>query len=151
MEKDLEEASGRLADPGQLAVLSAGAEEVGSLGGHLLPCDARLQHLVGGARASLNVRLARLTLQHLDGVAPTLPVLRALFDRLRGGRVAALSAPRRPLTDEEVRRYIGAALREDSALRPTRLLRRLRDAGRACEQARFTSLFDQVREELHGP
>jgi hypothetical protein len=149
--EDLEEARGSLAHPELLAILSAGADTTGPLGEHLLSCDARMQHLVGGARASLNVRLARFALRRLNGVAPTLPVLRAVFDRLRGGRVPAPPAPRQPATDEEVRRYIGAALRQDPALRPTRLLRRLREDGRACEQVRFTALFHQVREELDGP
>jgi hypothetical protein len=148
---DLAEARRELADPGQLALLSAGAEGASNLGEHLLPCDARLQRGVGGARASLNVRLARLALRELDGAKPTLSVLRALFSRLQDGRPGSVSATRVPLTDEEVKRYIRAALRKRPGQRATPLLRCLRDDGRACEQTRFAALFREVREQLHGP
>jgi hypothetical protein len=147
---DLSQARRELTDPGQLVLLSAGAHGEGELAEHLLPCDARLQSVVGGARTSLNARLARLALQELDGKGPALPALRARFTRLLHGRPRPVSAARVPLTDEELKRTIRAAVREDPGLRPTPLLRRLRDEGRACEQHRFAALFREVWEQLHG-
>lgn len=147
---DLRESLGRLSDPDQLSVISAGTTSLEGLSEHLLPCDARLQRLVGGARASLNARLARLGLSSLRGRRAARSTLRELFSGLLAERMEAPS-PRRPaLSDTEVKRYLKEALERDPKSRPTPLLRKLRDSGHACEQSRLASLFRAVREQLYG-
>ena len=47
-------------------------------------------------------------------------------------------------------RAVGRALAEDPALRPTALLRRVRQSGRACEHNRFVRLFHEVRSMTHA-
>ena len=59
---DVRKALERLDDPDLLSIISAGAKKVDGLEEHLVPCDARLQALVGGARRSLNTRVARYVL-----------------------------------------------------------------------------------------
>jgi hypothetical protein len=147
---DLRKGLGRLADPDQLSMISAGTSDLEGLSKHLLPCDARLQRLVGGARASLNARLARLALSSLDGREPTCSALGELFSGLLAEQQDAPSRRRTALADAEVRRYLKEALERDPKSRPTPLLRKLRDSGRACEQSRFASLFGAVREQLYG-
>jgi hypothetical protein len=51
------------------------------------------------------------------------------------------------MSDEEVRGFVRKRLGEAPESRHTRLLRELRDSGRACEQGRFKQLFMQVRAE----
>lgn len=54
---------------------------------------------------------------------------------------------RRPaVSDDEVRDYIRARLAAGAPRRKTTLLREFRESGRACEQSRFTRLFDDVRQ-----
>jgi hypothetical protein len=147
---DLREAVGLLADPDLLAIISAGTDSLEGLNKHLVPADARLQGTVGGARSSLNARLARLAFSSLRGRRPCRSTLREIFSRLLAGCERA-AAPRRPaLADAEVKRYLREALEKDPDSRPTPLLRRLRDGGHACEQSRFTALLRAVREQLHG-
>ncbi len=150
MSEDLGDAALALGDPERLAILSAGCDDLGPLTPHLLPCDARLQSVVGGALASLNVRVARTLLLRWCRA----PVRRSLLRRQLQQRLARhlVTAPHRRerLAGEEVQTFIRAALEREPGVRASALLRRLRDSGRACEQARFTTLFRQVREGLHG-
>jgi hypothetical protein len=147
---DLREARLRLSDPEQLSIISAGTAALGGLTEHLLPCDAGLQHLVGGARSSLNPRLARLALASLKGRKPTCSALGEFFSSLLAERKETARPRRTTLSDAEVKRYLREALRREPQSRPTPLLRKLRDSGRACEQSRFASLFRAIREQLHG-
>lgn len=48
------------------------------------------------------------------------------------------------MSDDEVRAFIRSKLAVDRSLRHTRLLRTLREGGRACEQGRFRRLFKEV-------
>lgn len=135
---DLVAAVARLRSPSLLSVISAGTTPDPELATVLLPADARLQHVMGGTRQSLNVRVATHLLsqghydhagmrEHLEELQTTLPPVRR-YDR-------------RTLSDNQVRAFIRARLRIDSTAGHTRLLRELRISGGACEQARFATLF----------
>lgn len=133
-----------------LAVFCAGAAEHPSLARVLVPCDARLQGYLGGARSSLNVRLLRHALKTAKGSPPKASSLRILFSRLLRRQPELRSYGRRQLTDQEVRDYIRKALSHEPSARPTPLLRRLRDSGLACEHGRFSSLFREVEGARDG-
>ena len=45
------------------------------------------------------------------------------------------------MADQEVRAFVRDRLADDPQATHTRLLRELRDSGRACEQQRFAGLF----------
>src|SRR5207245_11423903 len=75
----------------RLCIFSAGTENLAGLTDYLIPCDARLQPVVGGARRSLNIRLARKALRELGKKGPGLRARREKFTRLLarpGPRVA---------------------------------------------------------------
>ena len=57
---------------------------------------------------------------------------------------------RKPLTDEEVKRFIRGKLRANPKARHSPLLRSLRESGQACEQKRFKNLFLEVQEEIRA-
>ncbi len=134
----------------RLAILCSGVREMDGLSPYLLPCDARFQQKVGGALASLNIRLARDLINSTSPGQWTLKKLRSLLsgwleeqpDRVHYDRVA--------MTDEEVSQEIRRALRVEPAIRPTPLLRRLRDSGRACEHSRFVRLFHETARSRDG-
>lgn len=147
---DLRTAVARLSDRDRFSVLSAGAGARGEPAGQFIPCSAQLQPLVGGARASLNVRLARLALQDREVEEPRCSVLQARFGELLRRQPRRAASARQSITDEQVKAYIRNALRQNARQRPSPLLSRLRRQNRVCEQGRFVSLFRQVEEERHG-
>jgi len=139
---DVLAATDTLADPDRLTIISAGSRNDADLDEWLVPVDARLQHALGGARQSLNIRVARRLLadgvvdrgEARDQIARTLAVQPPLptYNRTR-------------MTDSEVRAYVRQRLHRDPDAARTLLLRELRDSGHACEQSRFARLFAAER------
>ena len=135
---DILAAVASLKDLKLLSIISAGTKDDKELQTFLLPADARLQHVLGGTRQALNVRVA----EHLLSAG-------ILDHDAMSGALASLLASqppvprydRLPATDDEVRAFIRAAVRSDGDITHTRLLREFRSAQRACEQTRFAALF----------
>ena len=147
---DLCDARDELNEPELLSIFSAGCKSLNGLARHLVPYDARLQRVVGGALRSLNMRAAQKALHESRRSQPTLPVLRRKFKRLLDSQPPLDRPERLPMTDAAVCRFIKQAIRRDADVSHTPLLRKLRDGGHACEQKRFAKLFRQVREQLNG-
>lgn len=150
MKNDLQEAAANLKDPDLLSLFCAGTASLDDLDGHHVPCDARLQARVGGARQSLNARAARLALQNLPFDSLRASVMRKRIGEIASEQPEVPDLERTPATDEEVREFLRAALRENEKAKHSPLLRVFRDSGRACEQSRFATLFKEVYAELHG-
>ena len=128
----------------RLAIFSAGSNSHPTLAPYLVPCDARLQATLGGSLTSLNARCVRYALEQANEDGLRLTPLRERFVRLLREQPARIPSHRTPLSDEEVCVFIQTALEQDETIRPTPLLVRLRDAGRACEQSRFCALFRKM-------
>lgn len=144
---DLEAASEVLHPTAQLLVISAGTEDLGTLGSHLLPADARLQRSVGGARRSLNVRVARKVLEEVTPSTFKVDAISARWRR-RLVRQPVIESPHRAKsTEAQVVAFIRQQLRLDPAASFTRLLRDYRNTNRACEQSRFRSLFGRIKAQ----
>lgn len=138
---------------GRLALLSAGTRPEAlrrhggggeSLANWLLPADARLKTLVGGAMQSLNARLARRAVQVADRWADDPARLAGLLARWTAEAPATKVPDRVRGDDEALRGFIRDALHANPAATYTNLLRVLRESGRACEQTRFRTLFEVV-------
>jgi hypothetical protein len=145
MASDLAAARQRMNTAASLMLVSGGLRRCpDGLDGALLPCDARLSAVLGGSRASLNARLAKMILD-ADKTGFTLEAWEARLSRLLA-RQAPLECLRgRHATDPEVRAFIEKA-RRSPATTPsrTRLLGLLRDSGYACEQVRFRRLYEDL-------
>lgn len=142
---DLASAAVELARREQLSIICMGASRK-TLREHMLPGDARLQHALGGTRQALNARvLAYLVAEH--GGSLTRDRAAATLETLLTCQPALVRYDRERCSDADVRSYIRARLRTDPSLSRGRLLRELRDLGKACEQARFASLFDSVSSQ----
>jgi hypothetical protein len=146
---DLEVARTELADPRLLTIVSGGATPVGVLTPHFLPCNARLQPLLGGALMSLNVRAVRRILLRVERWPLRCDDLAAEFQPLLDAQPDTEQPKRRQLTDNKVQQFIQRHLSRCPSLCASTLLRRLRDSGYACEQKRFGNLFLQVRRQFH--
>ena len=139
--EDLQQASQNLRDPDLLCVISAGGKVRGVLNRHVIPCDARMSHTVGGALSTLNARVARKILSESREYPIRVTVLGKRYMDLLAGQPPLQRHMRQHITDEEVKQFILDALRSRPAISRSSLLRRLRDGGLACEQSRFSSLY----------
>ncbi|MEU8655808.1 hypothetical protein [Actinoplanes philippinensis] len=111
----------------------------------LVPVTARLRHTVGGSLQALNVRVAQHLLAH--GAGHGRSDLRAAAAAAEPAETPAARPTGRPMSDDEVVAYIHSQPHSSA----TQLLRRLRDTGRSCEQARFGRLHrDACRECPQG-
>lgn len=146
---DLREGVQHLSDLDQLSIISAGVKKLDDLEGNLIPCDARLQSMTGGARRSLNTRLTKKILRE-SRVAPRASTLSKRYRKLLTEQPPIEKYNRCPISDEQVKRFIRQQLRIDKSLQHTPLLRMLRKTEKACEQKRFASLYKQVKDELYG-
>ena len=150
IQDDLRNAQAHLDDMNQLAIMSAGTDALGDLTENLIPCDARLQPLVGGVLRSLNVRLLRHALENARRTPPTLSGISTRFQKLLAEAPERPKYDRTPVTDDEVRRFVKRAMNKQTNVTQSRLLRDLRDSGKACEQGRFRTLFKEVQGAHHG-
>lgn len=110
------------------------------------PQDCRSHVLGKGVRGSIGASLARYFVSNMhrwgfSAAQFTTQIETALID------LPASFVPKRSsLTNSEVKKFIKAAIALDKNASATRLLRNLRDAGRACEQKRFKQLYGEVNK-----
>jgi hypothetical protein len=106
--------------------------------------DRGLRHALGGTTTSLNLRTAIRWLTLSPGGDP--------FCGEAGDRWRAWSEreqrpdryDRSPVTDETVRNFARTLVAQNPGVSKTRALKLLREAGLACEQKRFSNLFQQA-------
>ena len=149
IKEDLEKARDSLASTDLMMIVSTGTRQLGELSENLIPCDARLQSAVGGIRRSLNVRVARKLISDARSL-PTLESLSSKMKRLLASQPDLPVYDRQSATDEEVRSFILSYIRVNKNAAHTHLLRTFRSDGFACEQKRFSKLFQEVKERVNG-
>lgn len=112
--------------------------------------DARATRVVGGAAGQLSGKtLAWLAANgHLDA-GWTWDQVNAAVSAIIRGDEASIYPKREPMSDDEVRAWI-ADVKRDPTVSASVALRRLRDAGRACEERRFRGLFRDTSPERVG-
>lgn len=149
MEDDIVDALRASRDPDRFIIVTSPVQfSTQALAQHVVPSVARLQALLGGTRQSLHARTARKILSELGRWPLSASGQQQRYLRLLARCPEAPTFERRRLTDEQVLRFIRGALRRSPELSCSRLLRSLRDGGRACEQGRFRDLYMQVRGEV---
>lgn len=147
---DLTAGREELSDPEKLIIISNGKKRHGSLISSVVTAPAALQSVVGGALASLNVRIAAKILQVVpDSRMTTREVRTFIADLLR--RASPRDIPQRcDRSDSQVAHYIRRALSCDSASSYTRMLKMFRDAGNACEMKRFKKLYQDAVDHANN-
>lgn len=145
--RDLANLLGRSFFRDHLAIVSCGTDmKHPTWKNNLLPCDAAVVGTVGGALTSLNVRVVRSLFRDLNGKPITVENLARLAQAIR--RSPRTTPTRKPVTDEEVARFIRSALSRRAEFSKNRLLDEFRGRGKACEQRRFGEVYLKVRREL---
>ncbi len=144
MEDDLCEAREYLRKPGDLLIVSGSpGPEADALKDCWLHSSAALQPALGGALGSLHARVARRILQDAAKHGLDTKLICTQITELALAQLPVTRPERKLLDDKDVISFIRQELRRDSSATHTRLLRALRDRGRACEQGRFRRLFQQ--------
>jgi hypothetical protein len=141
VEDDLKEAAKELKNPNLLMVVSAGTRQLGSLSANLLPCDARLQTCLGGARVSLNARITRRLIGRTRVRSMDVSSAKRYLRELLRLQPAIVPPSRLPATDDQVVRFIKRDSTRTGITSRSKLLRMFRESGRACEQSRFAALY----------
>lgn len=145
MAEDLVAARAALADPRQLIVISSRDNSLPTwLNAHLVPSEAPLSSMLGGSLGALHARTARLVLQEATDVPLRADVLVPRYTQLVSETEAVAAPARLKLPDEAVLNFIRDVTTQNRRLTCTSALRRLRDAGQACEQKRFAGLYAEV-------
>ena len=143
LKSDFEEAARIVRSPENMVIVAAGVSEKGNLGGHFLPCSARLERELGRGRSALNVR----TLAHILKKYPYLVGKRELFETFQQllSSLDDYPYPQRSQTsDEQVVEFIRRRKLDCPKVSHSSLLREFRAGGNACEQSRFRELFKQT-------
>ncbi|MCG6157725.1 hypothetical protein [Rubinisphaera margarita] len=150
LRNDVESALSQLNDPELLSIFSAGCKSFGDLSNHLIPYDARMQNVVGGALRSLNIRVAQKAILERRKSQATCSAFRQSITRLTRQLPELKRFHRLAMTDVQLKAYIEKEIAKTPSCSHTRLLRQLRDQGHACEQKRFAALFRDVQEHENG-
>jgi len=148
MEEDLLKAQEQLADPQRLLLLtSAPGPHPATLQNAWIRVEANLSPALGGALGSLHARVARYLIETIPSGELTAAKAKEAVATLASEQGYTRTFDRVPLQDSEVISFIKRSLRQDPYATHTRLLRKLRDEGKACEQKRFRRLFLTVQGE----
>lgn len=127
------------------ALMVGGVEEIPGI--QRVASDAGLRHALGGTLTSLNVRMAASWLQYCEDRRLTSPTANDSWRRWAASASKPEQHNREPMSDEEVITFIKEQFTCSPGISRTRLLRALRDSGRACEQSRFAGLFIRTMGE----
>lgn len=146
--RDLYTAREFLHNPNRLVIISSGSGKKGPLKNNFLPCDARMEHIVGVSRMALNARIIRHVLKNNPAQEMQANVLEKKYTDLLRNLPSANYPVREASTDKEVLTFIRESLLNGLPASSARLLRIYRDSGKACEQNRFRKLFLQTQESL---
>lgn len=141
VQADLCTARGFLVNSSLLSIISVGSNKFGPLANNLLPCDTRMEKLLGLGRSSLNTRILGDILNNHDAEFE----FKSLTSRIIGQQLnqSTTTYPvRSRMTDKEVVDFIAESLSTQSF---TFTLKQLRDSGRACEYKRFKALFNRLK------
>jgi len=133
-----------LADRGGDLLLVGGARDIDGL--DRLPTNRTLRAELGGATSSVGLRMARRWLRCRTSASLYTPKDASAWSNWAQSVARSDNYHRAPATDGDIVERIRKLLADEPGLSATRALRRVRDAGTACEQKRFGRLFRSVAD-----
>lgn len=134
-----------LGDPQRVMVFASGKPLTG-LEKCWVSVSGSLRLLLGGSLLSTNLRAARTVLTKVDNLDLNVDEARSIVGTLRATAGGLPYFQRRRQRDDVISNWIHGHLVKCPNASKTAALRRYRDEGNACEQARFGRLFDYARE-----
>lgn len=141
---DLQQALQHLSSKGDCTVFSVGGRG-DWLEPYMVKADARLQQVVGGTLTALNARIARHCISSTEPDEWNSQSWKKITAHLMDTLPPYTSPKRTTMSDEELINFITSSLNDDPKWSKTKLLQHLRKVqGKACEQKRFGSLYQQA-------
>lgn len=131
-----------LASRGGDLLLVGGARDIDGLA--RLPANRSLRAELGGTTSSVGLRMARRWLRCRAGAPLYTSKDASAWSNWARSVARCENYHRAPATDADVIERINKLLADEPGVSATRALRRVRDAGIACEQKRFGRLFHSV-------
>ena len=104
-----------------------------------------MEHVVGRGRSALNIRILQEVVSRAHPDRICMSELRKQYAQQISGLPDSGYPKRDRSTDDEVRRFIQAALKTGLPKSHSRLLQEFRKSGLACEQSRFRELFQELK------
>lgn len=147
---DLSNALDVLPSKSDLIIISSGKKRHGRLNDHIISTEARLQTRLGGALASLNVRLAAEIINRLISGEIRFSSVRSLVTKLSAESKPTPIFNRRRVKDGEVSQFVRYELKKQMETSYTSLLRTFRKNGQACEMKRFRDIYKRIKSQLHA-
>jgi hypothetical protein len=132
-------------DPERLIVFSG--SDLPELERSLVRVSDRVQTVLRGTKQGLAARTARHLLTQAPDWPPSAKAMKAAYARLVSGEPRPEAPNRERHLDDAVRAFITEQLDEEPSVGWTKLLRRWRDSGQACEQKRFRGLYQDVQSK----
>lgn len=129
------------AAPSDLLVFGGSKEVCGSV---RIPSDRSLRRALGGTVTSLNVRSAMQWLTLSDGEDPFTSAAQDKWRAWSHEKRHREVFDRKPMSDSAVLEFVGELRARHPSTSKTKALKVLREAGMACEQRRFSALFQQA-------
>ncbi len=142
---DLALVASKLSDPSRLVIVTGAESRHEALHPYLVIPRAGLRSAVGGPLTALHARTALFLLGELFPSTWSAPEARRQVAMLHAVTPVLERPDRQPMSDKEVTAFVRRAFKTDRTLSASRALRLLRQSGKACEQKRFKSLFEEVR------
>ncbi|MCH9729240.1 MAG: hypothetical protein K0U84_06105 [Actinomycetia bacterium] len=133
-----------LADRGGDLLLVGGARDIDGL--PRLPANRSLRAELGGTTSSVSLRMARRWLRCRTSTALHTARDASAWSDWAQSVARSEIYHRAPMTDAEIGQCINKLCADEPNLSATRALRRVRDAGIACEQKRFGRIFHSVMD-----
>jgi len=147
---DIEAARGSLLDANKMLIFSGTGKLTGMAKENIVPCESKLQGMLGGALMSLNIRTLRWVLDTIPLSKLTPTHVRAVLQATANLQPNSTRTIRQPLTDSEIQLFLSKRLTESGHTSATSLLKDFRSNGFACEQKRFKKIFQLVAEKNCG-
>lgn len=133
-----------LAHRGGDLLLVGGARDIEGL--PRLPANRSLRAELGGTASSVGLRMARRWLRCRTGTPLYTAKDASTWSKWAQSVARSEIYDRAPMTDAEIIECINKLCADEPGLSATRALRRLRDAGIACEQKRFGRIFHSLTD-----
>lgn len=108
-----------------------------------IPADRSLRHALGGTMTSFNVRAAVQWLRISNGEDPFSANVRKRWRRWCDEARKVERYDRQLISDATVVAFVTKIKQDQPGISKTRALRALRDSGLACEQHRFSNIFQR--------
>jgi hypothetical protein len=143
VEAELDEARQLVLNPSRFLVMTSGCNESRKAHAYIVGVPTNLENLLGGTRTALLSRALKHVLTILPAKNWSPRQVREFLETESNRTRPLRTYERTSMSDNDVIDFIANEKKLNKTVAKSRILRTLRDSGRACEYKRFTRIFEQ--------